>query len=212
MSGRRLSCQLENTAYVKIMRPLSLASSLLVFWVLFSAGDAWAHPGHIHPVDEVDEFDDVEFVAAVVHPFTGVDHLLAMLVGGALAARGVRGLGVAFASAVGLGFVWGMESPPWLLALPLIIVGGFLWKGRPVEKRWVWGAFVLMGFLHGGAHAGGMSGLAAGLGLGAGTLAGVGLGAAAAMALKSLPPLATRFAGASVAITGFLLTVARLSV
>lgn len=183
--------------------------SALLF-VLFPFEEAWAHPGHPHPPEEVDEFDKEAFLSAVVHPFTGVDHLLAMLVAGALAAGGRRGVGIAFAGAAGLGFASGMAAPPWILALPLVFAGCFLWKLPPVAKAWVWGAVVMTGFLHGGAHADGMSGLAAGLGLFAGTMAGVCIGGAAA-ALKALPPVVVRVTGASVAAIGVLLTVARLS-
>lgn len=193
------------------MRLLPISPILVALFVLFSCLDAWAHPGHPHPPEEVDEFDQEAFLSAAAHPFTGVDHLLAMLAVGALAAGGRRRLGIAFAGAVGLGFASGMASPPWMLGLSLVMAGWFLWKGPPVAKVWVWGAVVMTGFLHGGAHAEGMSGLAAGLGLCAGTMAGVFLGGAAAVALKSLPPVAVRFAGASVAVIGVLLTVTRLS-
>lgn len=193
------------------MRLLPILPILVALFVLFSCSDAWAHPGHPHPPEEVDEFDQEAFLSAAAHPFTGVDHLLAMLVAGALASGGRRGLGIAFAGAVGLGFASGMASPPWMLALPLVMAGWFVWKRPNVAKMWIWGAVVMTGFLHGGAHAEGMSGLAAGAGLFAGTMTGVCLGGTAAVALKSLPPIAVRVAGASVAVIGVLLTVTRLS-
>lgn len=61
---------------------LLLPQILVVFLVLFSGADAWAHPGHFHPVDEVDEFDDEAFMSAARHPFMGWDHLLTMLIVG----------------------------------------------------------------------------------------------------------------------------------
>ena len=184
-----------------------VAFSAFLF-VLFSSGEARAHPGHPHPPEEVDEFDIEAFFSSAAHPFTGFDHLLTMLVAGALAS-GRRGLGMAFVGAVGAGFLSGLASPPWLLALSLVLIGGFLWKGL-LKNAWIWGAVVMTGFVHGGAHSADMTGLAEGFGLCAGTMAGVCL-SAAVMSLRTLPPVAFRFAGASVAISGVLLTVARLT-
>jgi len=179
-------------------------------FALFFAAKAWAHPGHPYPPEEVDEFDVEAFSSAVAHPFTGLDHLLTMLVVGVLAVTARRGLGLAFVGAVSAGFVSGLVTAPWLLALSVAVMGGVLWKGPPMAKAWVWSAVLMAGLLHGGAHAGGMIGITAGLGLCAGTMAGVGLGAAVTMALRALPPMAPRLAGALVWVIGGLLTVARL--
>lgn len=191
------------------MRWLPIPKILVALFVLFSCAEAWAHPGHEHPVEEVDEFDVDAFFSAAAHPFTGLDHLLAMLAVGFLACGGRFGVGIAFGGAVGAGFVTGLASPPWLLGLSLVAVGCFLLKGVPVTRVWLYFAVAMTGFLHGGAHADGMSGIASGLGLFAGTMAGVGLGAVVALGLRKMPP-ALRFAGASVAAIGVLLTATRL--
>lgn len=193
------------------MRLLQFPQLLVALFVLFSGAQAGAHPGHEHPVEEVDEFDLEAFFFAAAHPFTGLDHLIAMLAVGALASGGRRGVGIAFGGAVGVGFVMGLVSPPWLLGLSLVVIGCFILKGVPMTRAWLYIFVAMIGFLHGGAHADGMSGLAAGAGLFAATMAGVGLGMVAARGLKILPLIAVRFAGASVAVIGVLLTVTRLS-
>jgi urease accessory protein len=193
------------------MRLLLVSQILTAFLALLFSTTTWAHPGHYHPPEEVDEFEDESFMSAAAHPFTGMDHLLAILVVGTLAAAGRRGLGMAFAAAVGAGFVAGFVSPPWLLAMTLVIMGGILWKGPPSTRTWVWFAVVLTGFLHGGSHAGDLNGFSAGLGLCAGTLAGVVLVTGLMRRLVSLPPVAVRYAGASVAILGVVLTIVRVS-
>lgn len=192
------------------MRLLPFSPILIALFVLFCA-EAGAHPGHKHPVEEVDEFDLEAFFSAAAHPFTGLDHLIAMLAVGALAFGGRLGVGIAFAGAVGVGFVTGLALPPWLPGLSLVVIGCFILKGVPMTKAWLYIVVAMIGFLHGGAHADAMSGLAAGAGLFAGTMTGVGLGTVAARGLRRLPPVAIRFAGASVAVIGVLLTVARLS-
>ena len=194
------------------MRLLPFPPILAALLILFSCAEALAHPGHPHPPEEVDEFDVEAFFSSAVHPFTGLDHLLTMLAVGALAcARRLGAAGLAFVGAVGAGFATGLASPAWLLAVSLILAGWFLWKGPPLAKPWIWVAVATIGFLHGGAHASGMTGLAAGMGLCAGTMAGVCLGGAAALGLRALSPVTLRFAGASLALIGLLLTVARLS-
>ena len=66
---------------------------LVVIIALGFSAEAWAHPGHPHPVEEVDEFDDEAFMSALVHPFTGLDHLVVMLAVGAASFLSRRLLG-----------------------------------------------------------------------------------------------------------------------
>ena len=77
------------------MRLLPLPRILVSLFVLFSCAEASAHPGHVHPVNEVDEFDDEAISSAVGHPFTRTDDLLAMLAaaGGMLSLCRLRRLG-----------------------------------------------------------------------------------------------------------------------
>lgn len=193
------------------MNPRFLPQMLGLFMALVISSAAVAHPGHYHPPEEVDEFEQETFFSAAAHPFTGLDHLLAMLVVGALAAAAGSGLGAVFVAAVAMGFVTGLAGPEWLVALTLAALGGALWKGMAAAPGWLAAAAGLAGFLHGGAHAQEMHGVAAGLGLGVGTLAGVVLAMVAVRRVAALPAKAVRYAGASVAVIGVLLAVARLA-
>jgi urease accessory protein len=198
-------------AYTASMSPRLFLKILTLFTALLVSSSAVAHPGHYHPPEEVDEFDQEAFFSAAAHPFTGLDHLLAMVAAGALAAGGRRGVGAVFVAGVAAGFVTGLAGPEWLVALTLVAVGGLLWRGPPIAGAWVWIAVGVTGVLHGGAHAGDMGGVAAGLGLVAGTLGGVAMVMIVMRRLVALPQMAVRYAGASVALLGLLLTVTRIA-
>jgi len=87
-------------------RYLSILLSVLCFLAV-SGTSAFAHHGYDHPGREVDEFDEDAFMAGLTHPFTGVDHLVAMLAVGVLAGMTRRWRAVAFAGAIGLGALHG---------------------------------------------------------------------------------------------------------
>lgn len=70
--------------------PLRLAALALFLPML-----AQAHPGHMH---------DASFVDGALHPFLGIDHLLLLVVAGALAAR-LRGHALSVPGALFLGLV-----------------------------------------------------------------------------------------------------------
>lgn len=209
-SGMRVATNAGRTPANGLMRnSQKLIFLMALLFVFVSSGQTWAHPGHYHPPEEVDEFEQEAFFSAAAHPFTSWDHLLTMLAAGALAAGGRRVLGAVFVVGVAAGFVSGLVGPGWLLAL--VVMGGVLWKGPPSIQLWAWLAVGLTGFLHGGAHAGEMIGASAGLGLFAGTLAGVELVIWVMRRLVPVPPVAVRHAGACVAVMGVLLTVACVS-
>lgn len=193
------------------MSPRLVRQILVLSTILLISSAAVAHPGHYHPPEEVDEFEQEAFFSAAAHPFTGLDHLLALLVVGALAASVGPGLGAVFVAAVAMGFATGLAGPEWLVALTLVAVGGLLWRGPPVAGAWVRIVVGVTGFLHGGAHAAEMSGMAAGLGLVAGTLAGVFMVMIVMRKLAALPAAAVRYAGVSVAVVGVMLAVARVA-
>lgn len=92
---------------MKTLRPLIAVAGLLV------TGSAYAHPGH----------DVASFVGGLSHPFSGLDHLLAMLAVGLYAAR-QQG---AARWALPLGFVVTMLAGALLaqvgLAMPVIEAG-----------------------------------------------------------------------------------------
>ena len=188
-----------------------LFSLLLSAVFLFAlTGTVRAHPGHPHPEPEVDEFDDEAVLSAATHPFTGVDHVLAMLAAGLLASVADRRLGAGFVGAMGLGFAVGYAPAGWLPALAAAAAGFLLLGGSPSPNAGLWALVAVIGFWLGGAHAARMGGFSSGLGLCLGTAIGVWLGAGAASGLKFLSPLGTRVAGGAVLTTGLLLAGARL--
>ncbi|MGE4221145.1 MAG: HupE/UreJ family protein [Alphaproteobacteria bacterium] len=130
------------------MKVLRYAPILLVLL----AGPAWAHPGH----GEVSSF-----TAGLMHPWTGADHLLAMLAVGlwaSLAGGTARwAVPVAFVTAMLTGFglaVAGVHLPlvePTILA-SVIALGALV--ALTVRLPWAAGATLvaLFGLCHGHAH------------------------------------------------------------
>lgn len=117
------------------MRLILHTPLLVAFWMFFSCGSLLAHPGHVHPPEEVDEFDVEAFFSAAAHPFTDLAHWLTMLVAGGLVVMAGRGPGPALVSAVTAGYVSVFFPTPWLLTLLLVMLAGVLWKGRPMAVR-----------------------------------------------------------------------------
>ncbi len=175
---------------------------------------AFAHPGH-------DGGHDLEwdFGSGFLHPFTGLDHMLAMVAVGLWAAQlGGRArwlVPAAFVAMMVAGAALargGMLLPgvePLIAASVLIL--GLLIAGAarlPVAASMALvGAFALF---HGFAHGSEMPVTAGGLGFGAGFVAatallhatGLGLGLLAA---AKLPEKSTRYAGWAIAASGALL-------
>ncbi|MBL9152372.1 MAG: HupE/UreJ family protein [Verrucomicrobiales bacterium] len=120
---------------------------LVVLLLLFCCDALHAHPGHVHPPEEVDEFDVEAFLSAAAHPFTDLDHWLTMLVAGGLVAMAGRGPGLAMVSAVTAGYVSVFFPTPWLLTLSLVPLGGVLWKGQPMAVRLAGTTVVVIGVL-----------------------------------------------------------------
>ena len=173
---------------------------------------AWAHPGHLVGAG---------FGAGLLHPFTGLDHLLAMTAVGLWAAqRGGRSLYLIPASFV-LMMAAGAVAGAVGLPLPLVqpgILGSVLVFGLLIalDSRLptaagmaIVGAFAIF---HGYAHAVEMPAHASlaifGSGMIAGTLAlhaiGIGLGRAS----ERFPATALRALGAGIAAAGLGLLVA----
>lgn len=135
--------------------------------------------------------------AGFFHPFTGLDHLLAMLAAGLWAAqlggRARWGLPLAFAGAAGAGLLAGLAGlrlpgvETLVLASVAVLGLVLLWAAR-----WPWAAGVILAasfaFAHGLAHGQELPPAAASLGYGAGFVggtaallaAGLGLGVLAA--------------------------------
>lgn len=120
---------------------------------------AAAHPGHYHPPGEEDEFDT--FANGLLHPLTGIDHLLLALATGWLAfslGKGKARLPLsAFLIALAIGS-WtgqGLQGGAFLeiaLSMSLLTAGALIvWrKGSQVASLAV--AAGLGGFIHGFAH------------------------------------------------------------
>jgi urease accessory protein len=181
MSKRRLSMALAGLAGLALSLP------------------AAAHPGH----------GETGLAAGLLHPFSGSDHLLALLAVGLWSRQqGVKGhggaLAPAFLIAMALGASTGL-APSALetsVAATVLLLGGLAASGLRFPPQLA----VLMvggcGFLHGLAHGQELSGMASGAGfLVASTLL-MGVGALLGHRLR---PLLRRFAGAAIGAAGLCL-------
>jgi urease accessory protein len=123
------------------------------FAILFIALPAAAHPGHV---------DMAGFAAGVMHPLTGIDHLLGMLGIGMWSRRQQQPMAMplAFLAMMALGAVVqvGVNVPDLLIAASVVLTGALLFAARlpPAAALAVAGAFALM---HGQAHGNELPGL-----------------------------------------------------
>ncbi|WP_420131585.1 HupE/UreJ family protein [Rhodopseudomonas sp.] len=199
------------------MKKLFAGSSMVAVLAL-APGLALAHPGldHFHTV-----------AGGVLHPLTGLDHVLAMVAVGLLAAQlGGRALWITplgFVSMMLVGAMLGMAhiTVPFAelgIALSVIVFGLILLLGIGLPTI---GAAALVGFFaifHGYAHgreipaAAETVSYAAGFVLATGLLHGVGiaLGLLAREATVSLRPRLFRAAGATVTVAGMALLAGAL--
>ncbi|MDE2383041.1 MAG: HupE/UreJ family protein [Alphaproteobacteria bacterium] len=181
-------------------RTLVLAAAALAGF----SGAAEAHPGH----------GAVGFAAGLLHPLSGLDHMVAMVAVGLFAARlggrALWALPMAFIGMMSVGGALGMNG----FALPYVEVGiaaSVLVLGALVALEWslpVSAAMGLVGFFalfHGHAHGSEMPALASGLSYGLGFVAATallhGAGLALGVALKNSAGV-VKVAGAAAAIAG----------
>ena len=150
--------------------------AFILLGLLWPALPALAHTGalgdHVHP----------GFMAGLLHPFTGIDHLAAMLAVGVWSALAVRPVWVAplaFVALLGAGALGGLAG----VAVPGVepmIAASLLVTGLLIATRaqWpVWAAALVAGlfaFFHGAAHGMELSGVGV-----AQALAGMLIGSAA---------------------------------
>ena len=150
--------------------------AFILLGLLWPALPALAHTGalgdHVHP----------GFMAGLLHPFTGIDHLAAMLAVGVWSALAVRPVWVAplaFVALLGAGALGGLAG----VAVPgmePMIAASLLVTGLLIATRaqWpVWAAALVAGlfaFFHGAAHGMELSGVGV-----AQALAGMLIGSAA---------------------------------
>ena len=159
--------------------------AFILLGLLWPALPALAHTGalgdHVH----------TGFMAGLLHPFTGIDHLAAMLAVGVWSALAVRPVWVAplaFVALLGAGALGGLAGVAVPGVEPMIaaslLVTGLLIATR--AQRPVWAAALVAGlfaFFHGAAHGMELSGVGvaqalAGMLIGSAALhlAGIGLG------------------------------------
>lgn len=175
------------------------------------AGPVLAHPGH----------GDGSLYAGLIHPFTGLDHMLAMTAVGVLAAtKGGEAKWAwpgAFVGAMVAGYGLGVNLPgadvvePAILA-SVIVLGALLASAVKTPFAVGIGLIAAFGLCHGYAHgseAPHNAGLAFPLGFVAATaiLHGLGLGVGS-LALKLRRPWALRALGAGAMLGGLALALA----
>lgn len=203
------------------MKHFWLAFLSLAFAGFFlAAPTAQAHPGHYHPEEEVDEFaDEAAFRIGALHPFTGLDHLLAAVTVGALAFTLGRQQGAAhvgaFLGSLSIGYALGhggllvpMLEPG--LALAVLAAGLLLVFSKHIGYLPRVLIIAAIGYWNGNAHGMEAANSVYGIGLLTGTAVITGLGMAAAAMGQMLSPLVPRYAGAAVAVTGLALVATRM--
>jgi urease accessory protein len=194
------------------MRLLAIAATLLAV----TASAAQAHTGH--PLDSAG--------AGALHPFTGLDHLLAMLGVGIWAAHiGATGerratwlVPASFVVVMALGAVVGLSGAKLPLAeagiLGSVVLLGLLIATTPKLPLWAPMAVVaLFAFCHGFAHGAEMPASSSALAYGAGFvvatitlhLAGIGLGL---VARRLTGTAGVRVVGGAMALAGIALVAA----
>lgn len=191
----------------------SRASAILLLLFVFLAGPAQAHPGHDGAAT---------FWSGLLHPLTGLDHLVAMLAVGLWSAFGASGPTARSALALPLLFVGGAILGTALgltgaldgriemaVTGSLIALGAALLVATRAGRATALLLVALCGLLHGGAHGRELAASFAGDAL-FGFLLGTGLLHALGAALMALVPAARRRlalagAGGGLAVTGLWL-------
>ncbi len=119
----------------------------LVLWLALPV--AMAHPGH-----------GGGLVAGLLHPLTGLDHLLAMITAGLLVGRHLRhpvpGV-LIFVGAFGTGLILaspgrGLPGMETALIATVPLAGLILWRVRTLPAKGLLGGLALVAGLHGLAH------------------------------------------------------------
>lgn len=192
--------------------PRYIAGALLIATLCASTG-AMAHSG-----DHASAEQATALLSGVLHPFSGLDHLAAMLAVGfwsAIASRRIWVAPMAFANFLLLGALMGMSgiTPPAvepLIAASLLVLG--LLVATRAQLPTTVSAALAGGFavFHGMAHGTELAGIgwfAPLLGMIIGTVALHLAGMGAGLALRGRSPWWTRGAGAAVALIGSALLV-----
>lgn len=167
------------------------------------------------------------FVAGLVHPITGLDHILAMAAVGFLGARMSRraawGLPLTFLAAMALGgaiaFAGGHVEASIVehgVVVSVLVLGAMIALGKRLPMSLVVGVAAIAGLFHGHTHGTELPETASALAYGAGFLivtaalhaVGIGIGMGVARAPRSVSLRAARLAGAAVLLAGVFLLMA----
>ncbi len=172
---------------------------------------AWGHPGHFGH----------EFGDGFRHPLFGLDHLLAMVAVGLLAARlggaAIWQVPAAFLGTMLAGGVLGALGVPvpaaeYAIGLSVLVLGLLVALGRTVSPKWAMllvGAFALF---HGHAHAaemaaeGSFGGYATGFLLSTAALHAAGILLALGLS-RLVDPRAVRLCGAAISVASLMILV-----
>ncbi len=193
-------------------------SFLSIATVLACATPVLAHPQHV-PHSHAAEFAASGFEAGFVHPFGGLDHLLAMVAVGGLAVMfggashrrwvlpGSFVGGMLLGGVAGLMRLWapGVEL---LIALSVLVLGSLLVGGGKLRIACLPAAIAMFGAAHGYAHGAEMPAIAAPWLYGAGfvtataVLHGLGIAAGIGAARRPVLRLPLRLSGAAIAMAG----------
>ena len=175
---------------------------------------ASAHPGH----------DAADLVHGFIHPLGGIDHILAMVAVGLIAARmGGRALWLvpasfvltmAFAGLVGMTgvIVTGAEAG---IALSVLVLGAMIAFGMRLPVAAVMGMVGFFALFHGYAHGAEMPATASGLAFGAGFVAatallhalGIALGLALGSTGTTFSRPTLRLGGSAILLVGAVLLI-----
>lgn len=127
--------------------------SILTFALTVVALPTAAHPGH--------GLEAAGFAAGLAHPFTGLDHLVALLASGFLAARLSRNSGLALLAAVlaalagGTIFAHGMAGWSWIeagIAVMLMALGAWLLLPAQQARALKIATVIVFALFHGAVH------------------------------------------------------------
>lgn len=187
------------------------AVTTFVVFFIFAPAAALAHPGH----------DDAGGLAhGFVHPLTGIDHVLAMIAVGVLAAQyGGRALWLvpmSFLVAMAAAGAIGMAGIPVQIVeagigLSVVVLGlmiAFQIKPPTLVARVVVGFFALFhGYAHGSEMPGGLAGMSFAAGLLGATalLLGAGVGLGLLLQRRTLSRRLIRAGGGAMALIGIVL-------
>jgi len=175
---------------------------------LFAASPALAHPGHTVTGD---------LTAGLLHPFMGLDHILAMLAVGLLAAQSSGKsrliLPTLFVAIMAVGGVVGLSSlnVPYMeqgIVASVILLGAIIALGGKLPLMASGSMVAVFALFHGAAHGVEMPADTTALAYGIGMLAASSVLHAAGIAAGHFAPYVLRYAGAAVSLAGIGLAAA----